>query len=111
MVRRAVNIWLKLLAVGASALFCAVLLVSGPASAAPTTGGTTTGGTGYGPATAPATVTPTTAAPTAAPKTAPAIAFTGAEIELMAVIGVVAIGAGGTLVLVSRRRRSAQAAA
>jgi hypothetical protein len=93
--------WLKLLALGASALFCAVLLVSGPASAAPTTGGT-----GYGPATAPATVTPTTAAPTT-PKTSPAIAFTGAEIELMVVIAVIAIGAGGTLVLVSRRRRSA----
>lgn len=106
MVRRAVQMWLKLLAIGASALFCAVLLVSGPASAAPTTGGVTTGGTGYGPATAPATVTPTTAAP--APTTAPAIAFTGAEIELMVVIGALAIGTGGTLVLVSRRRRSAR---
>jgi hypothetical protein len=103
--------WLKLLAIGASALFCAVLLVSGPASAAPTTGGVTTGGTGYGPATAPATVTPTTAAPAATPTTAPAIAFTGAEIEMMVVIGAVAIGTGGTLVLVSRRRRSARAQA
>ena len=102
MVRRAVGMWVKLLALGASALFCAVLLVSGPASAAPTTGGT-----GYGPATAPSTVTPTTAAP--APVTSPVIAFTGAEIELMVVIGAVAIGTGGTLVLVSRRRRSAQA--
>ena len=102
MIRRAVQMWLKLLAIGASALFCAVLLVSGPASAAPTTGGST-----YGPATAPATVTPTTAAP--APKTAPAIAFTGADIELMVVIAAVAIGTGGTLVLVSRRRRSARA--
>jgi hypothetical protein len=97
--------WLKLMALGASALFCAVLLVSGPASAAPTTGGATTGGTGYGPATSPATVTPTTAAP--APKTSPVIAFTGAEIELMVVIGAAAIGVGGTLVLVSRRRRAA----
>ena len=102
MVRRAVQMWLKLLAIGASALFCAVLLVSGPASAAPTTGGT-----GYGPATSPATVTPTTAAPVT-PTTAPAIAFTGAEIELMVVIGAVAIGTGGTLVLVSRRRRAAR---
>jgi hypothetical protein len=101
--------WLKLLALGASALFCAVLLVSGPASAAPTTGGTTTGGTGYGPATAPATVTPTTAAPT--PKTAPAIAFTGAEIETMVAIAAVAITVGGTLVLVSRRRRGTHAQA
>src|SRR6185437_2206745 len=50
MIRRAVQMWLKLSAIGASALFCAVLLISGPASAAPTTGGST-----YGPATAPAT--------------------------------------------------------
>jgi hypothetical protein len=100
--------WLKLMALGASALFCAVLLVSGPASAAPTTGGATTGGTGYGPATSPSTVvSPTTAAPVATPKTSPVIAFTGAEIELMVVIGAAAIGVGGTLVLVSRRRRAA----
>ena len=96
------------LMLGATALMGAVLLVSGPAAAlAP-----------YGPATQPTTITPVTAAPST-PVLSPssvtpsssshsshsAIAFTGAELALLFTIGAIAIGVGGMLVLVSRRRR------
>jgi len=91
---------------GATALMGAVLLVSGPAAAqAP-----------YGPATQPTTVTPTPVTPSAPvvgassvthPSSTPSsTAFTGADLALMFTIGAVAIGVGGMLVLVSRRRRS-----
>jgi hypothetical protein len=101
MVATAVRLWFKLLLLGATALLGAVLLVSTPASAQPTTAP-------YGPATTPSTVAPTTAAPVAKPA---AIAFTGADIAAMATVGAVAIGVGGTLILVTRRRRSEQSAA
>jgi hypothetical protein len=106
---RAVGLWAGFLAVGATALLGTVLLVSGPAAAlAP-----------YGPATQPTTITPTTLT-TSAPVVSPAsvtpaaashkgpgsTAFTGAELALMFTIGAVAIGVGGMLVLVTRRRRS-----
>jgi len=92
---------------GATALMGAVLLVSGPAAAqAP-----------YGPATQPTTVTPTPVTPSApvvgassvtppSSTTPSSTAFTGADLALMFTIGAVAIGVGGMLVLVSRRRRS-----
>src|SRR5258708_30745974 len=102
MIRTAVNLWVSFLVLCATALMGAVLLISGPAGAAPVTGGTGA----YGPVTSPATVTPVTAAPTPAPVTSPTIAFTGADLALMFTFGAVAIGVGGTLVLVSRRRRS-----
>ena len=105
MIRTAVNLWVSFLVLCATALMGAVLLISGPAGAAPVTGGTGA----YGPVTSPATVTPVTAAPAtpaAAPVTSPTIAFTGADLALMFTFGAVAIGVGGTLVLVSRRRRS-----
>src|ERR1700722_12447007 len=105
MMRRAVKLWFGILMMGATALMGATLLVSGPAAAAPPV----TGGTGaYGPVTSGSTVTPTTTAPVtapaAAPVTSPTIAFTGADLALMFTFGAVAIGVGGTLVLVSRRR-------
>ncbi len=105
---RAVALWGGLLTLGATALMGVVLLVSGPAAAAAP----------YGPATQPTTVTPTTVVPsapvvgassvtppssTAAPSST---AFTGADLALMFTIGAIAIGLGGMLVLVSRRRRS-----
>jgi hypothetical protein len=98
MIRQAVRLWMGILVLGATALLSAVLVLSAPAGAQPTTT------PAYGPATAPATVTPTTAPP--APVTTPTIAFTGADLALMFTIGAVAVGAGGALVLVSRRRRS-----
>ena len=108
MKRTAVNLWVGFLVTCASALMGAVLLVSGPASAAPVTT------PAYGPVTAGTTVTPATTAPVvtpAAPVTAPSsVAFTGADLALMFTFGAVAIGVGGTLVLVSRRRRSDQLA-
>jgi hypothetical protein len=93
---------------GATALMGAVLLVSGPAAAlAP-----------YGPATQPTTVTPTSVAPSG-PVVAPvsvtppsrgvgpsSTAFTGAELALMFTIGAIAVGVGGMIVLMTRRRRS-----
>lgn len=104
MVRKAASAWCTLLMMGATALLGAVLFLAAPASAAPTTGST-----GYGPVTAGSTIPATPVAP--APKTSPsAIAFTGAEIEGMVAVGVIAIGVGGTLVLVSRRRRRTQPA-
>ncbi len=116
---RAVGLWGGFLMLGAAALLGAVLLVSGPAAAVTCP---------YGPCTQPITVTPTTAVPTtppvvgassvtppsASPSTAPSttssspIAFTGADLALMFTIGAIAIGVGGMLVLVSRRRRSEQ---
>src|SRR5258708_4324053 len=103
MMRTAVNLWAGFLVMCATAFVGAVLLVSGPAAAAPVTAP-------YGPVTSPASVTPVTTAPVttpaAAPVTSPSIAFTGADLALMFTIGAVAIGVGGTLVLVSRRRRS-----
>ena len=66
----------------------------------PTTGITTT------PAVAPADGPSTTASTTSAtPVTSSGLAFTGADIEEMAIIGVVAIGVGA--VLVRGRRRTA----
>ena len=115
---RAVGLWGGFLLLGATALLGAVLLVSGPAAAVTCP---------YGPCTQPITVTPTTAvsttptvvtpSPPPSPSPAPApsttssspIAFTGAELALMFTIGAIAIGVGGMLVLVSRRRRSEQA--
>ncbi len=111
--RRVGAVWGGVLMVGATALLAAVLLTSGPAAAdtAP-----------YGPATQPTTVTPTSAEPStpvvapsssAGPshKTGPSsTAFTGAELALLFTIGAVAIGMGGMLVLVTRRRRSEQSA-
>ena len=113
---RAVGLWGGFLLLGATALLGALLLVSGPAAAATCP---------YGPCTQPITVTPTTAVSTTptvvtpsstpSPSTAPStaatspIAFTGAELALMFTIGAIAIGVGGMLVLVSRRRRSEQA--
>jgi len=114
--RRAVGVWGGLLMLGASAVLGTVLLVSGPAMAATCPP--------YGPCTTPTTVTPTTVgastpvlsptsatppSPTPSP-TAPApsspLAFTGAELALIFTIGAVALGVGGMLVLVTRRRRS-----
>lgn len=83
-------------------------------------GGCTLGPKGgpYGPSTQPTTVTPTTIPPVKTkgqpasgiaftPATAPSsVAFTGAELALMFSIGAIAIGVGGVLVLVGRRRRS-----
>ena len=114
---RAVGLWGGILLLGATALLGAMLLVSGPAAAATCP---------YGPCTQPTTVTPTTVSrrttptvvtPSSAPSpstalsTAPTspsspIAFTGAELALMFTIGAIAIGVGGMLVLVTRRRRS-----
>jgi hypothetical protein len=106
---KAVGLGAGLLMVGATALMAVTLLVSGPAAAlAP-----------YGPATQPTTVTPTTVS-TSAPVISPAsvtpgsssrtgpssTAFTGAELALLFTIGAIAIGVGGMLVLVTRRRRS-----
>jgi hypothetical protein len=55
------------------------------------------------PATSPATAAPAAPAP---PQTAPAaIAFTGADISALAAGGLVLVGLGGSLVLISRRRR------
>ena len=65
----------------------------------PTTGITTA------PADGPATGAATTSSVTATPTTSSGLAFTGADIEEMAVIGVVAIGVGA--VLVRGRRRTA----
>jgi hypothetical protein len=102
MMRTAVRLWGGVLATLATAFVGAVLLLTGPAAAAPTTSGGTTAD--YGPATAPSTLVTTTTAP---PVTKPAaIAFTGADIALMVTIGAAAVGVGGTLVLVSRRRRA-----
>ena len=95
MMRRAVGIWTGFLVLCATGLMGAVLLVSGPAAAQPD----------YGPASGAGNVTATTVAPVAAPASAP-IAFTGADIAAMAAVGAVAIGVGGTIVLVTRRRRS-----
>jgi hypothetical protein len=109
MLRTAVNLWVRFLVLCATAFVGAVLLASGPATAAPVTGVTgTTGSTApYAPITSGATVTPATTAPTTpAPVTSPTIAFTGADLAIMFTIGAVAIGVGGTLVLVTRRRRS-----
>ena len=103
MMRTAVKLWTGLLVLSATMFMGVVLLVAGPAGAAPTTAP-------YGPVTSPASVTPVTAAPVtapaAAPVTSPALAFTGADLAIMFTFGAVAIGVGGTLVLVSRRRRS-----
>ncbi len=106
MKRMAVNLWVGFLVICASALMGAVLLVSGPASAQPVTT------PAYGPVTAGTTVTtPAPVVTPAAPVTAPSsVAFTGADLALMFTFGAVAIGVGGTLVLVSRRRRSDQLA-
>ncbi len=57
------------------------------------------------PADGPATGAATTSSVTATPTTSSGLAFTGADIEEMAVIGVVAIGVGA--VLVRGRRRTA----
>ena len=57
------------------------------------------------PAIAPATGSTAAATSTTAPVTSSGLAFTGADIEEMAVIGVVAIGVGA--VLVRGRRRTA----
>ncbi len=108
---RAIGLWGGFLMLVTGALMSAALLISGPAAAlAP-----------YGPATQPTTVTPTTVAPaapaapvlapssTAGPSTAKgpsSTAFTGAELALMFTIGAIAIGVGGMIVLVTRRRRS-----
>ncbi len=109
---RAVGLWAGFLMLGATASMGAALLVSGPAAAATCPP--------YGPCTQPTTVTtPTTVTPSspvvlpssgvspsaAAPSTTP-IAFTGAELALIFTIGAIAIGVGGMLVLVSRRRRA-----
>ena len=112
---RAVGLWGGFLLLGATALLGAMLLVSGPAAAVTCP---------YGPCTQPITVTPTTVRvddphgrhpppprpsppplPPPPPPSTP-IAFTGAELALMFTIGAIAIGVGGMLVLVSRRRRS-----
>jgi hypothetical protein len=104
---KAVGLWAGLLMLGATSLMGAALFVSGPAAAlAP-----------YGPATQPTTITPTTVS-TSAPVISPAsvtpgssrsgpssTAFTGAELALLFTIGAIAIGLGGMLVLVTRRRR------
>jgi hypothetical protein len=113
---RAVALWGGFLMAGAAALLGAVLLLSGPAAAVTCP---------YGPCTQPISVTPTTVVsttPTVVTPSSPAppspstsqsttspsspIAFTGAELALMFTIGAIAIGVGGMLVLVSRRRRS-----
>jgi hypothetical protein len=114
---RAVALWGGFLMLGATALLGAVLLVSGPAAAATCP---------YGPCTQPITVTPTTAGsttptvvtrpsvpspsatpPITSPRTGPSsTAFTGAELALMFTIGAIALGVGGMLVLMTRRRRS-----
>jgi hypothetical protein len=99
MVQAVTRSLLKLTVLGAAALFSVVLFAAGPAAAQPTTT------PAYGPATSPTVVfTPTTVPP--APTTSPAIAFTGADIALMVTVGAAAVGAGGALVLISRRRRS-----
>jgi len=109
MLRAVVRSWFKIVLMGATALFGASLLLAGPALAADVTTTTTTQPTTsattapYGPITSPSTIAPTTAAPVAKPAT---IAFTGADIAAMATVGAIAIGVGGTLILVSRRRRS-----
>jgi hypothetical protein len=109
---RAVGLWAGFLLLGATALMGASLLVSGPAAAlAP-----------YGPATQPTTITPTTVT-TSAPVVSPGsvnppslahpsspIAFTGAELALLFTVGAVAIGVGGMLVLMTRRRRRSEPA-
>jgi hypothetical protein len=81
-------------------------LVAGTAGAADTgcyTGCTTvTTGINTAPADGPAATTSVATTPTTS---SGGLAFTGADIEEMAVIGVVAIGVGS--VLVSRRRRTA----
>ena len=98
------------------------LVVSGCTLGASTT--TTTVCPPYGPCTQPTTVAPTTVVTkgggngngngngrsgnpvTAASSTGPSsTAFTGADLALMFTIGAIAIGVGGVLVLVSRRRR------
>jgi len=111
---RAVGLWGGFLLLSATALLGAMLLVSGPAAAATCPYGPCTQGTTVTPTTvsttgttvAPASVTPPS--PSTSLSTAPSspIAFTGAELALMFTIGAVAIGVGGMLVLVSRRRRS-----
>jgi hypothetical protein len=100
MIGTAARLWGGFMVVCATAFVGAILLLSGPAGAAPTTS------PAYGPATAPATTTPTTAAPAPAPVTTPAIAFTGADLAIMFTVGAVAVGTGGMLVLAARRRRS-----
>lgn len=102
--RTAVRLWAGLSALCTTALLGALVLMTGPVGAQTTggvTGGTGTGG--YGPITTPSTAAPTTVAPVTKPA---AIAFTGADIALMVIVAAVAIGVGGTLILVSRRRRS-----
>jgi hypothetical protein len=115
---RAVGLWAGFLLLASTALLGGVLLVSGPAAAVTCP---------YGPCTQPTTVTPTTAVSTTPAAVAPSspspssssstasppttassspLAFTGAELALMFTIGAIAIGVGGMLVLVSRRRRS-----
>jgi hypothetical protein len=116
---RAVGLWGGFLLLGATALLGTALLVSGPAAAATCP---------YGPCTQATTVTPTTVSttgttvsPSSNPSPSPSTslstaspattgpsstAFTGADLALMFTIGAIAIGAGGMLVLVSRRRRS-----
>ncbi len=64
-----------------------------------------TTGIATAPADGPATGAATTSSVTATPTTSSGLAFTGADIEEMAVIGVVAIGVGA--VLVRGRRRTA----
>jgi hypothetical protein len=66
---------------------------------------TPTPGITTAPADGPATGAATTSSVTATPTTSGGLAFTGADIEEMAVIGVVAIGVGA--VLVRGRRRTA----
>jgi hypothetical protein len=118
MVHRAVSWWAGFMMLGAAALLGPVLLVSGPAGAAACPP--------YGPCTQPTTVAPTTIAPSnpvvapsstgSASSTGPSstgpssTAFTGADLALMFTIGAIAIGAGGVLVLVSRRRRRSEPA-
>ena len=78
---------------------------------------TTTTACPYGPCTSPTTFTPTTVKPvvsagqvasspaTAGSNSGGPTAFTGADLALMFTIGAAAVGVGGMLVLVARRRR------
>ena len=107
MLRKAVGLWAAVMALCASMFVGALLVVTGPAAADPTTTATTAPTTTASTAPYAPVVTPNTIAPTTVPVTKPAaVAFTGADIALMATVGAIAVGVGGTIVLVSRRRRS-----
>ncbi len=116
-VRRRVSSLLGGALIAVSSLYILVALIFTPVASAaygptPSTLPPTTP-----PSTTPPSTTPTTAPP-AAPVTVPnavasgsgstgVLAFTGADVTAMVVVGSVAVGGGGALVLATRRRRSA----